>query len=67
MTSDVLHAGIHRDFRAAQAGDKAAYGRLNAYLRTGGLILFFLIVEPHGLAQLWRITKEKLRLWPFPY
>ncbi|MCB1553248.1 MAG: sigma-70 family RNA polymerase sigma factor [Xanthomonadales bacterium] len=28
MTSDVLHAGIHRDFRAAQAGDKAAYGRL---------------------------------------
>ena len=33
----------------------------------GGLIVFFLIVEPHGLAQLWRITKEKLRLWPFPY
>ncbi|CAK0765259.1 branched-chain amino acid transport system permease protein [uncultured Gammaproteobacteria bacterium] len=33
----------------------------------GGLILFFLIVEPHGLARLWRIGKEKLRLWPFPY
>ncbi len=33
----------------------------------GGLIMFFLIVEPHGLAQLWRITKEKLRLWPFPH
>ncbi len=33
----------------------------------GGLILFFLIVEPHGLARLWQITKEKLRLWPFPY
>ncbi|GIL02306.1 MAG: branched-chain amino acid ABC transporter permease [Alphaproteobacteria bacterium] len=33
----------------------------------GGLIVFFLIVEPHGLAQLWRLTKEKLRLWPFPY
>ncbi len=33
----------------------------------GGLIIFFLIVEPHGLAQLWRLTKEKLRLWPFPY
>ncbi len=33
----------------------------------GGLILFFLIVEPHGLARLWRITKEKLRLWPFPH
>ncbi|MEM9105093.1 MAG: branched-chain amino acid ABC transporter permease [Pseudomonadota bacterium] len=33
----------------------------------GGLIVFFLIVEPHGLAQLWRLAKEKLRLWPFPY
>jgi len=33
----------------------------------GGLIMVFLIVEPHGLAQLWRLTKEKLRIWPFPY
>ena len=33
----------------------------------GALIIFFLIVEPHGLARLWQITKEKLRLWPFPY
>lgn len=33
----------------------------------GGLILFFLIVEPNGLARLWQITKEKLRLWPFPH
>ena len=33
----------------------------------GALIIFFLIVEPHGLARLWRNAKEKLRLWPFPY
>jgi branched-chain amino acid transport system permease protein len=33
----------------------------------GGLIVFFLIVEPHGLARLWAIGKEKLRLWPFPH
>jgi branched-chain amino acid transport system permease protein len=33
----------------------------------GGLIIFFLIVEPYGLARLWRTIKEKLRLWPFPY
>jgi branched-chain amino acid transport system permease protein len=33
----------------------------------GGLIVFFLIVEPQGLARLWQITKEKLRLWPFPH
>jgi branched-chain amino acid transport system permease protein len=33
----------------------------------GALIIFFLIVEPHGLARLWQIAKEKLRVWPFPY
>jgi branched-chain amino acid transport system permease protein len=33
----------------------------------GALIIFFLIVEPAGLARMWQITKEKLRLWPFPH
>jgi len=33
----------------------------------GAMIVFFLIVEPHGLARLWGIAKEKLRLWPFPH
>ncbi|HEU4372830.1 MAG TPA: branched-chain amino acid ABC transporter permease [Telluria sp.] len=33
----------------------------------GALIVFFLIVEPHGLARLWQVGKEKLRLWPFPH
>jgi branched-chain amino acid transport system permease protein len=33
----------------------------------GALIIFFLIAEPLGLARLWAIGKEKLRLWPFPH
>lgn len=33
----------------------------------GALIVLFLIAEPHGIAQLWRVAKEKLRLWPFPH
>jgi branched-chain amino acid transport system permease protein len=37
------------------------------FMIVGGLIIVFLIAEPHGIAQLWRITKEKLRLWPFPH
>jgi branched-chain amino acid transport system permease protein len=37
------------------------------YLIVGALIIFFLIVEPHGLARLWQIAKQKLRVWPFPY
>ena len=33
----------------------------------GSLIVFFLIVEPHGIARLWATGREKLRLWPFPH
>jgi branched-chain amino acid transport system permease protein len=37
------------------------------FMLFGALIVFFLIAEPHGLARLWSIGKEKLRLWPFPH
>jgi branched-chain amino acid transport system permease protein len=37
------------------------------FMLFGALIVLFLIAEPHGLARLWAIAKEKLRLWPFPY
>ena len=33
----------------------------------GALIVFFLIIEPHGLNQLWRLIREKLIIWPFPH
>ena len=33
----------------------------------GALIVFFLIVEPHGLARLWSTFRQKLRIWPFPH
>ncbi|MBT6276593.1 MAG: branched-chain amino acid ABC transporter permease [Chromatiales bacterium] len=33
----------------------------------GGLIMFFLIVEPDGLAKLWRTITNYFRVWPFPY
>ena len=37
------------------------------FMIVGALIVFFLIVEPAGLARLWQIAKQKLRVWPFPY
>jgi branched-chain amino acid transport system permease protein len=37
------------------------------FMLVGALIITFLIVEPHGLARLWQIGKQKLRTWPFPY
>ena len=33
----------------------------------GALTIYLLIVEPHGLARIWQIMKQKLRVWPFPY
>ena len=33
----------------------------------GVLIVSFLVLEPQGLARLWSIGKQKLRLWPFPH
>jgi branched-chain amino acid transport system permease protein len=37
------------------------------YMVIGALIVLFLIAEPNGLARLWQIGKQKLRVWPFPY
>ncbi|MDX9700998.1 MAG: branched-chain amino acid ABC transporter permease [Rhodocyclaceae bacterium] len=45
----------------------AGFGSSLELMIFGGLIIFFLIVEPHGMARLWQIAKEKLRLWPFPH
>ncbi len=33
----------------------------------GALIVWFLIVEPHGLGRLWALGKQKMRTWPFPH
>jgi branched-chain amino acid transport system permease protein len=44
----------------------AAIAHLEAMV-FGALIVAILVWEPHGLARLWAIGKEKLRLWPFPH
>ena len=38
-----------------------------SFITLGTLIIVFLILEPSGLARLWQIGKQKLRVWPFPY
>jgi branched-chain amino acid transport system permease protein len=48
-------------------GFDTAFASHLTFMVFGILIVFFLIVEPHGLARLWSIGKEKLRLWPFPH
>jgi branched-chain amino acid transport system permease protein len=61
---DVLLPWISTTLGLPIAGDVVSHIQLMVF---GGLIIFFLIVEPHGLARLWQIAKEKLRLWPFPH
>ena len=46
--------------------DAATVEHLN-FLIIGALIIAILIVEPHGLARLWAVFRQKLRVWPFPY
>ncbi len=48
-------------------GLQAVTGKHIEFIVFGGLIIFVLIVEPHGFARMWQISKEKLRLWPFPH
>ena len=49
------------------AGIEVAMIKHIEFMVFGALIIFFLIVEPHGLARLWQIAKQKLQTWPFPY
>jgi branched-chain amino acid transport system permease protein len=37
------------------------------FMTVGALIIGFLVMEPMGLARLWQVAKQKLRVWPFPY
>jgi branched-chain amino acid transport system permease protein len=53
-------------FVFGNAVDQSALSALELIV-FGALIIIFLIVEPHGLARLWQVTKERLRLWPFPH
>lgn len=60
----LLNVATHALLPASVSGSLTSNLELVVF---GSLIVFFLAVEPHGLARLWQIGKEKLRLWPFPH
>jgi branched-chain amino acid transport system permease protein len=33
----------------------------------GLAIVLFILLEPRGIAELWRIIRSSFRLWPFSY
>ena len=59
-----LNVTAHSLFSGGVSQSLASNLELMAF---GALIIFFLAVEPFGLARLWQTGKEKLRLWPFPH
>jgi branched-chain amino acid transport system permease protein len=61
---DLSAASIERSFGLALPSGLVSNLTLILF---GALIVFFLVVEPNGLARLWQIAREKLRLWPFPH
>jgi branched-chain amino acid transport system permease protein len=58
---------IALDLLGIAVGFDTAFASHLTFMVFGALIVFFLIVEPHGIARLWSTAKEKLRLWPFPH
>ena len=58
---------VLKNFMVDMLGLSTAFSEHMQVIIVGALIIIFLIVEPHGLARLWQILKEKMRLWPFPH
>jgi branched-chain amino acid transport system permease protein len=63
----LVSVGVHK------AGALAAGGAANGLVSSledlifGTMIVLFLVLEPLGLARLWKTIKDYLRLWPFAY
>lgn len=65
----LLPAAIGTVGRALQHSAPALAAQIPAIQQGifGLVIILFLILEPEGLAKLWRNVKDYFRLWPFSY
>jgi branched-chain amino acid transport system permease protein len=59
MTDTLMNSGI-----VSQTGLNVAPLREFVF---GLAIVLFILFEPRGLAELWRIVRSSFRLWPFSY
>ncbi|MFH2075048.1 MAG: branched-chain amino acid ABC transporter permease, partial [Pseudomonadota bacterium] len=59
MTDTLMNSGI-----VSQSGLNVAPLREFVF---GLAIVLFILFEPRGLAELWRIVRSSFRLWPFSY
>lgn len=54
-------------FQSVLPGNSAILLSSAQFFLFGFVIVVFMIVEPQGLARIWRNVKDYFRLWPFSY
>jgi branched-chain amino acid transport system permease protein len=54
-------------FKGVLPGNSAILLSSAQFFLFGLVIVVFMIVEPQGLARIWRNVKDYVRLWPFSY
>jgi branched-chain amino acid transport system permease protein len=54
-------------FQGILPGNSAILLSSARFFLFGFVIVAFMVVEPHGLARIWRNVKDYFRLWPFSY
>ena len=64
---DIALRGIGIDLLGWSDSDVASVVTQFKLMLFGGLIMFFLVVEPDGLNKLWNNIKDYFKVWPFPY
>ena len=62
-----LGHGAARRACSSTAGELSSVIASTRLVLFGGLIIFFLVVEPEGLNRLWRNIRNYFRVWPFSY
>lgn len=62
----LVSVGVHKAGALAGGGANGLVSSLEDLI-FGTMIILFLVLEPLGLARLWKTIKDYLRLWPFPY
>jgi branched-chain amino acid transport system permease protein len=63
----ILLRNVVDAFQRVLPGNPAILFSSAQFFLFGLVIVAFMVVEPQGLARIWRNVKDYFRLWPFPY
>jgi branched-chain amino acid transport system permease protein len=63
----IVLRNVVETFKGLLPGNSAILLSSAQFFLFGFVIVVFMIVEPQGLARIWRNVKDYFRLWPFSY